>query len=1049
MADGATSVGKIGLDLVVNQGQFNSQLNSISGIAKKAGTALAAAFSVKKLVDFGKSCIDLGSDLNEVQNVVDVVFTSMSDKVNEFAQNAAASYGLSETMAKKYTGTFGAMAKAFGFNEQAAYDMSTALTGLTGDVASFYNISQDEAYTKLKSVFTGETESLKDLGVVMTQTALDSYALANGYGKTTSAMTEAEKVSLRYAFVQDQLTSAAGDFARTSGSWANQVKILSLQFESFKATIGQGLINVFTPVIRVVNILIGRLLTLANAFKIFTGYFSSGSSSKAEKSTSKIANNANKISTGFSAATGAATSMASAGTKAANKVGKAAEKASKKVRSLMGFDQINKLSDDTDTSSGSSSGSSGSDGSSDIGDVGSVSVDDVDSGLETETENVTELPKLYQNLAKSIKILKGAFSGLASVISSGLQWAYNNVLKPLGKWTISKLVPKILDVFSGAIKVLTSAIKALSPLGEWLWDNFLSKLAKFAGNAVVKFLGLLADGLNKLSGWIDKHQTAVQNIATAIGSFFAAFKAVTFVTKIVGPLSNALSGIKMFGKGIISFKTLFSGLFPKMFGVASKAIGLITSPLGIAVVAVGALITAGVLLYKNWDKLKKTKFGKFLIKIANAFKTLLKNIKNLLSPIKNFKKTWEGIKSKKAELEAEAKEKVEGALAALQAGWEAIQDKASELVAEAKEKASGAIESLKEKWESVKDRAAELVAEAKEKAEGAISKLKENWESIKDRASELVAEAKEKVSGALAELKEKWESVKDRAVELAAKIATKWSDLKEKWSGIVDNIKDKTADMKAKVATAKSTIKEKWAEVVGCVKDKTADMKAKIATTKKELKKKWEDLVSNIKGKTISIWVSLKKKASSLWNTITGKKADGGVYKNGRWSPIQRYESGGTPNQGQMFIAREKGPELVGTLGGHTAVMNNNQIVSSVSSGVAKAVSAAMGSVGQSLYSAISNLKIESKTPQIKQFTPPAIASTGTKTETSEDKKIIELLTTLISENKTNSELLRKLITIVSGLDLDITLNGKSVKDDVVRRINNNTKATGKCEIIT
>ncbi|MFR3071269.1 MAG: hypothetical protein ACLTNH_15405 [Enterocloster sp.] len=237
---------------------------------KKVGIVLAAAFSVKKLVDFGAQCIELGSDLQEVQNVVDVTFPRMSKRVDEFAKNAAASFGLSETMAKKFTGTFGAMAKAFGFGEQAAYEMSTVLTGLAGDVASFYNISQDEAYTKLKSVFTGETESLKDLGIVMTQSALDSYALANGFGKTTAKMSEMEKVALRYKFVQEQLTLASGDFIRTSDGWANQVRVLQLQFDSLKATIGQGLINVLTPVIKVINTIIGKLMSLANAFKSFT-----------------------------------------------------------------------------------------------------------------------------------------------------------------------------------------------------------------------------------------------------------------------------------------------------------------------------------------------------------------------------------------------------------------------------------------------------------------------------------------------------------------------------------------------------------------------------------------------------------------------------------------------------------------------------------------------------------------------------------------------------------------------------------------------------------
>lgn len=250
------------------------------------------------------------AEVDYVQNVVDVTFPNMSAQVDKFAQSALKASGLSETMAKKYTGTFGAMAKAFGFNEQQAYDMGTALTSLTADVASFYNLSQDEAYTKLKSVFTGETESLKDLGVVMTQTALDSYALANGYGKTTAQMTEAEKVSLRYAFVQQQLSAASGDFARTSGSWANQVRVLKLQIDSLKASIGQGLINLFTPIIQTVNNLLGKLVTLANAFKAFTelitGKKNSGSSGGGSAQIAAAGTAATDASTGLQNAADAA-----------------------------------------------------------------------------------------------------------------------------------------------------------------------------------------------------------------------------------------------------------------------------------------------------------------------------------------------------------------------------------------------------------------------------------------------------------------------------------------------------------------------------------------------------------------------------------------------------------------------------------------------------------------------------------------------------------------------------------------------------------------------
>lgn len=392
----ATSIGQIGLDLVVNKNQFESQMSGITGLAKKAGAALTAAFGIKKLVDFGKQCLELGSDLAEVQNVVDVTFPHMTSEVDKFAKSAAQSFGLSETMAKQYTGTFGAMAKAFGFSEKQAYDMGTTLTGLAGDVASFYNLSQDEAYTKLKSVFTGETESLKDLGVVMTQTALDSYAMANGFGKTTSAMTEAEKVALRYQFVQDQLSAAQGDFARTSDSWANQCRILSLQTQSIMATIGQGLINLFTPVIKVINIAIGKLATLADAFKAFTELITGNKASDGGgNGVSEIADSAADADDSLNNASDAASNLANN----TNKAGKAAQNAAKKMKTLMGFDKINKL----DKPTTSTSGTTGKTGTGKTGAVDYGSLADGDTVLDKTDEKLSALQKRWQELAKLFK----------------------------------------------------------------------------------------------------------------------------------------------------------------------------------------------------------------------------------------------------------------------------------------------------------------------------------------------------------------------------------------------------------------------------------------------------------------------------------------------------------------------------------------------------------------------------------------------------------------------------------------------------------------------
>lgn len=871
----ADSAGQIGLDLVINQQQFNKQLGGIQNLAKKTGKMLAGAFAVKGLTSFAKDCIELGSDLTEVQNVVDVVFPTMNKKVNEFAQNAASTFGLSETMAKKFTGTFGAMANAFGFSEKESYKMSTALTGLAGDVASFYNISQDEAFTKLKSVFSGETETLKDLGIVMTQTALDQYALANGFGKTTSAMTEQEKVALRYAFVQQQLQNATGDFSRTSDQWANQIRILSLQFDSLKASIGQGLINLFLPIVKVINTVLGKLMTLANAFKSFTAMIMGKKSTGASASLDKTAASAGKVSDSLNKATGASNSL----NKSTKKVGDTAKKTAKKISGLMGFDQINKLTETKGTSgsngnTGSGTGSAGSGASGGTVDMGSLP-----SG---EDEKATKLGKGYDNLRKAIDKLRVAFSAFSKVAIGAFKWIWKNMLVPLGKWTMQKLAPKLIELLAAALNVLTAVCKALQPLWQWAWDHLFKPLANFAGDAIIGFLDLLVKGLNGLASWISKHQGAVQNITIALVSFFTAFKLVSFVTKFIGPISNAISGIKMFGKGIISFKTLFSGLFPKLFGVAGKAVELLTSPLGIAIVVVGALIAAGVLLWKNWDKIKKSKFGKFISGIVRSFKDLLKWVKKNVHPIKAFKKLWEGIKNKKAKLEAEIKEKVKGALASLKESWESVKDKAASLVAEAKEKADGAIANLKEGWDSIQDKAATLVA----KVEGALDTAKDWWSDVKQKAAEKVAGVAAKVQGALDTARDWWSNVKEKAKEkigdIAAKVQGALDTARDWWSGVKQKAAEKVEGIEAKVKGALETAKDWWSGVKSGIISKIGDIKKTVVATYTAIKTKAFDSVRNVfnslKDKPVTLKAKIKNlaskgisKVSKAWNYLRTK----------------------------------------------------------------------------------------------------------------------------------------------------------------------------------
>lgn len=741
---------------------IKQSFDGLGSAVKKIGLLIGGAFAVGKLVQFGKECIALGSDLAEVQNVVDVTFTTMSDKVNEFAKNAMTSAGLSETMAKQYVGTFGAMSKSFGFSESQAYDMSTALTQLTGDIASFYNISQDLAYIKLKSVFTGETETLKDLGVVMTQSALDQYALANGYGKTTSEMTEQEKVALRLAFVQKQLSAASGDFIRTSDSWANQVRIMQLQLQSLKATVGQGLINIFTPVLKVINILLGKLATLANAFKSFTelitGKKSSGQTSGSGAGlagTGTIADTADQ----YGQAADNAEKLADANKDNAT----ATKKANKETKNyLSSLDEVHKA---TSTGSDSSSTPSSSGGSGGTGSSLPSAVGGVDYGNLAEGENALDkisdsakkladaLKKLWKPFQEAwkkegkatITAAKTAFSSLGSLIASigssfatvwtngsgertltnilkivqnlfntvgnlaqafktaweyagtgtsiiqnifnlgnsvlgtieritsatanwaktldftplltsintllqalqpltdnigtGLEWFWNNVLLPIGSWTIQDAVPTFLQMLSSGISVVNSVIEALQPLGVWLWDNFLQPLGQWTGDLVITAMQTLSDLLDRFSTWIQNNQELVQNVTIVIGSFFAAFKLHSIISGAVTAVTNFV-GLITGGGGLL--------------GALSSVVAALGGPVTIAI---GAVIAAGVLLWRNWDtvkeaagKLKEWVVGKTVALkdgAVEAFEKLKTNAGNALKALRDdVKQKWETIKSK-------------------------------------------------------------------------------------------------------------------------------------------------------------------------------------------------------------------------------------------------------------------------------------------------------------------------------------------------------------------------------------------------------------------
>ena len=241
-------------------GSAKGMEQSFGGALKGIAAAFAASQIGKFLVDFGKQAISAASDLAEVQNVVDVTFGESANEINAWAKNAISQFGLTETQAKRFASTMGAMMKSSGIASKDITEMSENLAGLAADMASFYNLDFDEAFNKIRSGISGETEPLKQLGINMSVANLEAFALSQGLKKTFNEMSQGEQVMLRYQYLMQATSDAQGDFSRTSDGFANGLRLLQSNFESLKTTVGSLFLPVISEAIAGLNDMLALLI---------------------------------------------------------------------------------------------------------------------------------------------------------------------------------------------------------------------------------------------------------------------------------------------------------------------------------------------------------------------------------------------------------------------------------------------------------------------------------------------------------------------------------------------------------------------------------------------------------------------------------------------------------------------------------------------------------------------------------------------------------------------------------------------------------------------
>lgn len=909
------------------------QTSKMASSFRKIAAVVAAVLSITAIVAFGRSCIELGSQLAEVDNVIQQAVPSMEGQIDSFAKNAIQQFGMSEIAAKRYTGVFASMARGFKFSEESAASMGVTLTGLAADVASFYDTSQAEAFTKLKSIFTGETETLKDLGIVMTQTALDAYALENGYGKTTKAMSEAEKVALRYAFVQEKLRFAQGDFARTSRSWANQVRILSEQFNALKATIGQGLINAFTPVIQVINLVLAKLQTLASYFKAFTDALF-GNAGGSGGGVSETMNDA-----------------AGASGTVADNLGDAAKSAKEMNKQLGAFDELNNLS--AGSNGGSSGSGPGGGGVPDFGDFSGELFSDVTVNPELE-KSARKIKDLVDGIKEAAEPTRVALErlwneGLAkfgTFVSTGLQDFYHEFLVPIGKWTLGTGIPMFADAVNNfLLKVNWPAIndalrnfwRALEPFAEKVGEGILRFFhdlldvgASFINIVVPGGLNGIAAALNSID------PVKAEQIGYALGVIATALIGLQTVGTVAGGIKTLGSAIKtlpgagllagLFGSGgfLIGLQNLARGLggtgtasfdvivvwFMELLNDSLDKLlpNWVTNFLGNLVAGLTAGAVAG-----SWLPGLGTAAGAIIGGIVGALNGIEIDGKSILKIIGNKIFNWDTMQS----LLQTAKDAFKRAFSGNEAWYEIGKD----IILGIGAGISGAFAFLLEPIGDLLDWIVEGIC--------SVFGIHSPAESMKPYGGYIllgIIEGFRNTFGEWAASLNEWYS----------SYISPWFTA-QKWSDLYNTIKEQ--------------LKKTWDETVGAWKTDIASWWDKEVSPWFTLKR-WKDIMAKVPEAFTTTFSNAIEGARALFNKFidwvndkmkfqwddvefAGKTIiESGSFQLFKIPNIPAFASGGYPTTGEMFLARESGPELVGRIGNRTAVANNDQITDGIATAV-------------------------------------------------------------------------------------------------------------------
>lgn len=951
--------------------------SGFGGIASKITKLVIGVNAAKGAFNGLKSAMDYSSNLTEVQNVVDVGFGKYKSKIEDLAKTSIQDYGMSELTAKQIAGRFQAMGTAVGFSQKKMSGMSVELTKLSADMASFYNVNQEDVAKSMQSVFTGTTMPLRKYGIDLTQATLQEWAHKQGIDANIKSMSQAEKTMLRYQYVISQTGAAQGDFARTSNTWANQTRMLQQNFQQLGSTIGQIAINAFKPFVKAMNSTLIQLDKFAKSArdalgKIFGWEYEEGGgvTQNYKDDMEDAADGAND--------TADATKKATKAQKEFNK-------------QLQGFDRLNNLT----SSKGKDNDGDGKGNGTSVGELSNIGSgsggkwkqkDSIFKKFESDIDTLEKLgKKISTTLSKAMEDIdwKSIYQKAAG-FGTGLA-SFLNGLFAGGEG--ARLFSDLGSTIANSLNTVLTGLNSFAT--TFNWDEFGRNLGiGINGFFTTWDAGLTADAFNNMANGVLTAMTSALNrihwdlIAKRIGELIKGIDTKGIgenFGKLVNSMVNALYtlvsnketwkdlGTKI-GDGINGF---FKGFGKSGWKKLGKTISNTFS--GFVTTITTTLNTV------DWDYvgqcigdfLSGIDFGKVAIDLAKLAlaigKAIAKAIKGSMetAPIETsiigifgiLKFTGLG-KTIFKTLATKVMTKIAEAIGVESVGVGTIAKAAAKGIGKAITKVPSVIGTF------ISSGAAATAASILASVAAAVGAAFVGWNIGKAIGEAIMSDEQKKYA-----YKFKFKDLFTYSPEEWKQgLADWWVDVEDYWGKKTLKVKTKFEATKEKVAGWWSNVKDWWG-------DKAVSVKSKLSTKANDLSKWWKNVKDwwgdkALKIKSIFSMDTLKSGINTLIGWINSKiidnlnkislklpKALGGKTLGFNINHIATFENGGTPKMGELFYARENGkPELVGRQGNRTKVINNDQIIASTSKGVADAVYNVMTPVLTSLVVAINKM---------------------------------------------------------------------------------------------